>query len=193
MLTGARHVSQPVPFRPCHLHATAPRNFVQVICLACLACGLGTGHRKYGQGCFDTSACPISEDSWRTRVGENKRPKSGIVSDQVILQHAGAKGRVFTFVALAMPDHARRLFTLMCFQCALSFARFELLGRRLAQAALGCFLLGSHRVAPQVSNGCPACSMATFSLLLERVGRPLVIFSSPCSIQHRLLGAGFAC
>ena len=82
-----------------------------------------TGHRKYGQGCFDTSACPISQDSWRTGVGDNqKRPNSGIASDQVVLQHTGAKGRVFTCVALATPDHARRLFTLMCFQCPMAVA-----------------------------------------------------------------------
>ncbi|CAJ1425925.1 unnamed protein product [Effrenium voratum] len=45
------------------------------------------------------------------------RPNSGIVSDQVVLQHVGGEGRVFSFVALAMPDHLHKLFSLMCFQC----------------------------------------------------------------------------
>ncbi|CAJ1407465.1 unnamed protein product [Effrenium voratum] len=65
----------------------------------------------------------VAEDSWRTGVGDNqKRPNSGIASDQVGLQHTGAKGYVFTCVALATPDHVRRLFTLMCFQCPMAVA-----------------------------------------------------------------------
>ena len=35
---------------------------------------------------------------------------------------AGAEGRVFSFVALAMPDHLHKLFTLMCFQCPMLVA-----------------------------------------------------------------------
>ncbi|CAJ1395588.1 unnamed protein product [Effrenium voratum] len=58
-----------------------------------------------------------AEDSLHTRVRDNKkRPNSGIASDQIVLQHMGEEGRVFTFVALAMPDHLHKLFTLMCFQ-----------------------------------------------------------------------------
>ena len=37
------------------------------------------------------------------------------MSDEVGWKHAGAKGLVGTFIALAMPDHAHRLFTLICF------------------------------------------------------------------------------
>ena len=36
------------------------------------------------------------------------------MSDEVVLQHARAKDHVVTFVALAMPDHAHRLFALIC-------------------------------------------------------------------------------
>ena len=59
-----------------------------------------------------------ARDSWHARVRDTKkRPNSGIVSDQVVLQHVGGEGRVFSFVALAMPDHLHKLFSLMCFQC----------------------------------------------------------------------------
>ncbi|CAJ1407466.1 unnamed protein product [Effrenium voratum] len=65
----------------------------------------------------------VAEDSWRTGVGDNqKRPNSGIASDHFFLQHTGAKGYVFTCVALATPDHVRKLFILMCFQCPMAVA-----------------------------------------------------------------------
>ena len=63
------------------------------------------------------------EDALHTRVRDNeKRPNSGMASDQIVLQHMGGEGRVFAFVALAMPDRLHKLFTLMCFQCPMPIA-----------------------------------------------------------------------
>ena len=46
--------------------------------------------------------------------------------------------------------------------------------------------VGSYSVALQVPSECPACLTATFSLLLERVGRPPVVFFVA---RQRLLAA----
>ena len=176
MLIGARHVLHLVPTLPRHQHTTAPKH---AFCLACLLCGLGAVCQKCSTGCLDTwvACCDSSSGGFfvHTRVRYNKRrPSSCSVSDEVVLQHAGAKDHVVTFIALAMPDHARRLFALICFPfsaplatgvwLALPPGRFvgclctDLLIRQMSALYIRTLLTSSQAVskATALSHKCPA-------------------------------------